>query len=1186
MESKVSVQDEFLALANAAIEIKNNVQTRLAEAPKELGQLLQAIWSLFVILSELRNHTGDPALTDTQKTTIQKIQADCRNALADTQCALNEHSSFSVSTAQYDAFNLFYDFETTERETREGATGRREIDELRERISSISSALDAAITEPNREILDWLVPHEYTTGKQSKYISKRATGTYQWFLDSPDYQTWNSTKGNTLFCHGGLGVGKSVLASTVIASLQERSVSENGTVVCYFYYAASRADEQSIIHVLLAMLWQLVYHMTSIPEPVMDIFHQAKTLDGRPSFNEARGAFCDVASGFSRLFIVIDAVDGYQSSGNGLGDIMSALLSLQTEVGANMFLTSRTIPRIVELSPGYRWIKFRPSDRDIAQFVEESVLRLPDHVKLSSSRRDEVINKIVRDADGVFIHAQLRVDVLKDIRHPKKRNLKRKSIKNPIDEALSRCLVTMDEIYEETWQRICNQIPSQRHIAIKTLSWVVYSKRHLTRTELQHALSIQINESESSGETVPTIEDIESSCFGFLALDQESDLVRLIHCTAADYLNTLFLGGEIMPCPKTMLTETCITYLSFNVFGSGRCGSDVEFEERLACYPFYNYASSNWGHHAILGNSLDEVRMFLGGRSLVEASCQALFSVKLNEDDHGYSQRAPEYPWSIYMSETFGLAQLSKDWGNPWEDDALSIADFSSNGRTGISSLQKYNRESLVRLILEYGAKIECQNNPDTPLVHASKHGNVKIAQLLLNGGHSIELGDFEKNTALLHAAARGHEAVVELLLNHGTSVKKKRNTSFGFGEIQRYDELVRSLLETLARTQLPDNIRSDVIAYAIERDHYDIVQILFKPDEWKIYMLEKLQSLVRENRHLDIIRLLNLDSTLLPSADVYYWAINNLQSDVILSLLQRGPRERFGEVSWEQILLVAIENGNITLTQMILNSSPQISYWRDDRGRTVLFYACDFGKKDIVKALLDDYNAEINAQCSSGRTPLLSAAYNRQYDVVDILLSYEKVQVDKSDHLGRGVLSVASEQGHIVCVKRLLKCSQIDPDSADGLGRTPLSWAAGNGHSRIIDLLVSTRLVDVNYADVDGRTPLIWTCSQQHEEAASRLLFAGCDAELRNKSRQTALHVAAQAGSDAICKLLIEKVDPDVFDRNEDTALILALENDHHKVRWMGKKQSRFIRQMNPLDGPTLPTLIRYGALLSAQSC
>ncbi|KAF2998055.1 hypothetical protein E8E14_005493 [Neopestalotiopsis sp. 37M] len=794
MESKVSVQDEFLALANTAIEIKNKVQTRIAEAPKELGQLLQAIWSLFVILSELRNHTGEPTLTDTQKTTIQKIQANCRDVLADTEHALNKDSS-SLSIAKSDDESIIFE----EPKISEREIFSREITELRERVSSITSALDAAITEPNREILEWLVPNEHNTTMQSEYFSKRATGTYQWFLDSPDYQTWSSTKGKIFFCHGGLGVGKSVLASTVIASLQESYISTTGVAVCYFYFSDKVAWKKTFDHVMLAMIWQLVRYMSAIPKPIVDIFKRHQTVGGRPSSDEVRGAFCTVASTVSRLFIVIDAVNDYRSSADCHEDNLSTLLSLQAEVGANLFLTSRAIPHIAEPFLGHRWTIFRASDDDIAQSVRQ----------------------IVRAANGV---------------------------------------------------------------------------------------------------------------------------------------------------------------------------------------------------------------LFLDDGSKVEASCQALFSAKQNEDDHEYSQKTPEYPWSIYLIEVFGLAQYAKgperswqdevldraiSWDDPWQDIVFDIASTKSDRHMALSSSVKKNRETIVEWLLENGAKAECQyNNPDTPLAYAAKHGQVEIVRLLLDRKLVVDPEDIDENVALLHAAARKHESVVKLLLEHGKNLKKRRKGSLGMAAFQGNDALVRFLLEKLARAQLPDNIRNLVIVYASEREHHDIVQLLSKPDYWNTYMLEMLQSLVQEDRSKDILSLLQLDPIILPSADVYRWAVTNQQPDVILSLLERGPRERFGEVSWENILLAAIDNGNIVLTHMILNSSPQIIYWRDDRGRTVLFYACDFGKEDIVKALLDEHKADVNAQCKLGRTPLISAAYNEMNDVVAILLSHEGIEVDKTDNLGRDVLSIASQTG------------------------------------------------------------------------------------------------------------------------------------------------------------------------------
>lgn len=48
----------------------------------------------------------------------------------------------------------------------------------------------------------------------------------------------------------------------------------------------------------------------------------------------------------------------------------------------------------------------------------------------------------------------------------------------------------------------------------------------------------------------------------------------------------------------------CVTYISFDEFGSGICESDEAFEGHLESHPFYHYLVRHWGDHVRAAKSL------------------------------------------------------------------------------------------------------------------------------------------------------------------------------------------------------------------------------------------------------------------------------------------------------------------------------------------------------------------------------------------------------------------------------------------------------------------------------------------------------------------------------------------------------------------------------------------------------
>ncbi|KAH6667186.1 hypothetical protein B0J14DRAFT_184401 [Halenospora varia] len=150
--------------------------------------------------------------------------------------------------------------------------------------------------------------------------------------------------------------------------------------------------------------------------------------------------------------------------------------------------------------------------------------------------------------------------------------------------------------YKQAMKRITRQEPGLKDLAMRVLSWITCAKRPLTTSELQHALAVEVDELELDEENLPQIEDMVSVCTGLVTVNEESKIIRLVHYTTQEYFEQT--QKHWFPSAETNITTICVTYLSFNVFESGFCQTDDEFEERLQQNPFYNYATRIWGYHA------------------------------------------------------------------------------------------------------------------------------------------------------------------------------------------------------------------------------------------------------------------------------------------------------------------------------------------------------------------------------------------------------------------------------------------------------------------------------------------------------------------------------------------------------------------------------------------------------------
>ena len=113
-----------------------------------------------------------------------------------------------------------------------------------------------------------------------------------------------------------------------------------------------------------------------------------------------------------------------------------------------------------------------------------------------------------------------------------------------------------DEAYTEALERIEGQLPENKKTAKKVLSWITYTERQLTTRELSHALAIELGEldednlsdgkditaicagliaEELDEDNIPDVEDIVSVCAGLVTVDEESNIIRLVHYTTQEY---------------------------------------------------------------------------------------------------------------------------------------------------------------------------------------------------------------------------------------------------------------------------------------------------------------------------------------------------------------------------------------------------------------------------------------------------------------------------------------------------------------------------------------------------------------------------------------------------------------------------------------------------------------------------
>ncbi|KAF3077232.1 Ankyrin-1 [Trichoderma lentiforme] len=1038
------------------------------------------------------------------------------------------------------------------------------LSDVKERIidmsQNITKIVRKQLDQELQAILDWITPIDYAS-QQNDLIKSRQPGTGEWLVSSEEFQNWINQKKQTLFCPGIPGAGKMIATSIAVSYLHAKFQEKHDIGIAYLYLNFRRQSEQEPKHILSSILRQLSQMGSKAHDSVQELYkkHKPKKEEDQPtsqipptppSLDEIVKTLDQIIASYSRTYIIIDALDECTDSNLHRSTLMFEIFGLQTRLGANLFFTSRLVPHIEKdfESRDCSTLEIRATDKDIRQYLDSNMSQLPAFIFQSTGLEERIKSSIIEASKEVFLLARLHLDSLRD-----------KISVWQVEYALKKLPKGLDA-YEQAYKGAMERIKSQKRgfcdLANRVLFWITCSRRPLSTSELQHALAVVNDSSSLNPRNLPEIGLMVSVCGGLVAVDEHSDIIRLVHYTVQEYFERTC--DTWFPTAQADIAKTCITYLSFDIFKAGANSTDEASEAGLQSNILYDYAACNWGHHVRI--SLDpDVNLlavaFLESEARASTWRQAMQIYRRRSryycpEDHDIG--------GLHMAAYFGLLGPMKALLKKHDPDSVA------EGWTPIHWASLEGHEAVVKLLLENDAnpdgwdrecsplKLAVQNdhtavvrlllegaaNPgdrdlDDYLEHASKTGNIDMAKLLfrwrghqpndryllhiaarsghetmitllLDEGFDLESQDKEGKTPLQHAAANGHEAVVRQLLQKGANPESKDvegQTPLLEAAENGHDAVVQLLLQKGANLDIKDKWGRTPLVAAMEHNHEAAAKLLLGNGadlEAKASSLDGLLVIAAEQGHYQIVELL-------------------LESGV-------NPNRKPGANS--TALYSAAEEGHIEIVRLLLNKGADPGYILEGQlgHETALDRAAEVGHGAVMRLLLE--NGATLGDKDDWREALDSAAKYGCKSVVELLVESGISPNFKCDDGSQGIpLLSAARRGHEETVKFLLECG-ADPNAHDADGTTPLAQAAGNGYEAMVKLLLEHG-ADPDAGRVKELRPLAAAAEKGHEEIVRLLLEGGAKLE-RGKGggrrHKDALFLASRSQNDAAVKLLLDK--------------------------------------------------------------
>ncbi|KAJ3536445.1 hypothetical protein NM208_g6710 [Fusarium decemcellulare] len=1066
----------------------------------------------------------------------------------------------------------------------------REIFTVQGGINNISDRQDRQNdTETRKTILDWLTPVEFAA-QQADNIQRRQPGTGEWLLNSEEYKQWTQEPREVLFCPGIPGAGKTISTSIVINDLltQIRGKEDKDIGVAWVYCNFKRQDEQKLDTLLLSILKQLAQAQTTFPSDLSTLYRTCEKENTRPNLEEIVQVLQSVCRQYTRTFLVVDALDECQTFDGCRDRFLAELLSLREKSSVNIYATSRFIPDITREFDNIQCksLEIRATPEDVRNYLQNHINELPSFVRRSRALQEEVIKAILDAVDGMFLLAQLHLGSLIGKRSPA-------SLKSALKK-LPKGSDAYDHAYKHAMERIRGQAGDIEQLAIDVLSWIVCAFKPLTIEELRHALAVEIDNPLFDEENLPDAEDIVSSCVGLVTIDDESNIIRLVHYTAQEYFERN--KNEWFREADNYMTDVCVSYLTLDEFGSGDCESQERLTERLHTFPLYNHATKAWGHHARVANTVSERALyFLTTPDLLDAASQVLVYDRPNI---GVNPQYTRKTTGLHFAAHFGLdkyVSLLLDAGHfadardgngrsplHWaaktghinvikvllDTEVVDINSKDNLGRTPLFLAIYHECPEAVKALLDRPlVQVDVLDNGGTsPLIEACRRGQLDIAQSLLHQGANPNAPDRVGRTPLYWAALRGYVEIVEKLLSvPGIKLDTKDKvgqTPFLAAATAGHPTVLRLLANTKRIELNPrDEQGCTPLTKAAWFGRLPEVELLLSidgidrepVDDWGFTPL----LIALRRGHDDVVRVLTpaggLDSKTQKRYDQTMLSRVAEEGDEELaqSLLQSGADPNFENKLLAPPIVIAAIHENLEVLRLMIEAGGNVNSKDPQHQRTCLSWAAAGGTEHIMSALLSVPGIIPDLADDRGSTPLYVAVWRNNMEAVKLLLTLDGVDPNAEGDRGRytPLMLAAHEEYSEDIVDVLLRHPKTNREAKNRDGQTALSIAASGGVDKSLKRLLSEQGIEVNTRDKHGRSPLSWAARNGKLTAVCSLLSAGADINSVDDTGHTALMLAVLGGWHGTVQVLLDHGAAVDVGGNSWTALQLAVLEGRAKV-------------------------------------
>jgi len=186
------------------------------------------------------------------------------------------------------------------------------------------------------------------------------------------------------------------ISSIVVDHLRTFFQDPKVAITC-IYCNYKEQTTQTVSNLIASLLKQMVQDSSTLSEGVKEFYDHHQKRDTHPTLENFTEMLEEEIGMYSKVFIVVDALDECPESRGTRADLSKVLRSLPRNV--NLMVTSRDLSSIARSFHETKRLDIRADDQDVRKYLESRISSVPRrHLK---ALQDTIVNEIIKNVRGM-----------------------------------------------------------------------------------------------------------------------------------------------------------------------------------------------------------------------------------------------------------------------------------------------------------------------------------------------------------------------------------------------------------------------------------------------------------------------------------------------------------------------------------------------------------------------------------------------------------------------------------------------------------------------------------------------------------------------------------------------------------------------------------------------------------------